>query len=826
MAGFPFRDESHNSQIGSPSVADVDGDGDFELAFINEGYRVINLWNFSSPFYPDKVEWGTMHHDIRNTNLYEQPVAGTLQQNTTWWGRIKVYGNVTVPSGKTLNIQGGTIVHFASGAVLNVNGNINVTGTPYEPVVFDSNSNVNFSSGANVTISPGVTVTVQGTLSIIASNVIITGGGSIVTSGSGKIFVTTNSASALAANNSRKLARDGNGNYHLVFETDGEICYEKLTNDGTAISEFRRISKGNDNNQYPCIAERSGNLYAVWQRFDGTYYDVYFCKSTDGGATWAEAEQIAANFSNSQMLPVIISPATDKLTGIFDGDTSLRYKLSEDDGDTWTGGSVPSTGANANSPTLAATTTYWSSSRSALVYVGGSGTTWNIWYDYYMNGPDSTGWSSARKKLSEIVPGSYTGHKNPSLAPSGTAGNTTLHVIWEATYAASQYRLIHRKATDWYTWPNVYSIIYSVYEQLRQPNITGLSGGYAHLVYQDMINQNEIDIYKINYDGGWGGALFVSTGTNPSVSVGHTTAKYVWTQGSAAPYQIKTSSETLSKTGSGPLAVAYHRSTAILDTTIGAWLEVRLDNLTVKTNSGDEFSIPFEEAKEDSLTLAPAKAFINLASAPAFLPANAESLFVQYIISGQGLSLIKNLSSPIGIEIIFSGKTGGTIGLPVLTITTEGLPETKRLLSARIANLAGKEVSLRTQVSGITQNSSLIASLGHVYEIVEAPLPKRLDKATETVTPQDFTLRVYPNPFNPSTQIHFTMPVEGMARLRIYNLHGQLVRELLHEHRVAGEHSVPWDGRDDRGLAAASGVYFIHAEAGNIVKASKGILIR
>jgi hypothetical protein len=48
----------------------------------------------------------------------------------------------------------------------------------------------------------------------------------------------------------------------------------------------------------------------------------------------------------------------------------------------------------------------------------------------------------------------------------------------------------------------------------------------------------------------------------------------------------------------------------------------------------------------------------------------------------------------------------------------------------------------------------------------------------------------------------------------------------LNEYRVAGEHRLPWDGRDDHGRAAASGVYFIRFEAGKEVKANKVMLVR
>lgn len=65
-----------------------------------------------------------------------------------------------------------------------------------------------------------------------------------------------------------------------------------------------------------------------------------------------------------------------------------------------------------------------------------------------------------------------------------------------------------------------------------------------------------------------------------------------------------------------------------------------------------------------------------------------------------------------------------------------------------------------------------------------------------------------PNPFNPSTRIAFTLAGEGPARLRVYDLRGQLVRTLLDATALAaGDHAVTWDGRADDGRAAAAGAY-------------------
>ena len=74
---------------------------------------------------------------------------------------------------------------------------------------------------------------------------------------------------------------------------------------------------------------------------------------------------------------------------------------------------------------------------------------------------------------------------------------------------------------------------------------------------------------------------------------------------------------------------------------------------------------------------------------------------------------------------------------------------------------------------------------------------------------QQVTLKNWPNPFNPSTTLSFSLPEAGPAQLAVYNLKGQLVKELCHnEYLSAGEHSLVWDGKDLGGKDVSSGVYF------------------
>jgi hypothetical protein len=66
----------------------------------------------------------------------------------------------------------------------------------------------------------------------------------------------------------------------------------------------------------------------------------------------------------------------------------------------------------------------------------------------------------------------------------------------------------------------------------------------------------------------------------------------------------------------------------------------------------------------------------------------------------------------------------------------------------------------------------------------------------------------YPNPFNPSTTIQFSMKEDGPARLEVFNLLGQRITTLVSGQLNAGNHTVIWNGLDSQGNETASGVYF------------------
>ncbi len=92
-------------------------------------------------------------------------------------------------------------------------------------------------------------------------------------------------------------------------------------------------------------------------------------------------------------------------------------------------------------------------------------------------------------------------------------------------------------------------------------------------------------------------------------------------------------------------------------------------------------------------------------------------------------------------------------------------------------------------------------------------------------TPQNSKLAIlngnYPNPFNPSTTIKFTLPKAGKVNLSIYNLKGELVETLLNENMQEGIHSVNWDA-----TKYGNGIYFYKLNYNGNTEVRKCIMLK
>lgn len=84
----------------------------------------------------------------------------------------------------------------------------------------------------------------------------------------------------------------------------------------------------------------------------------------------------------------------------------------------------------------------------------------------------------------------------------------------------------------------------------------------------------------------------------------------------------------------------------------------------------------------------------------------------------------------------------------------------------------------------------------------------------------------YPNPFNPTTTIGFSISTSSYVYLEVIDLLGQRVKTLENNFYSSGNYSLNWDGTDDYGIQVPSGIYFYQIKAGSFIQTKKMILLR
>ena len=147
-----------------------------------------------------------------------------------------------------------------------------------------------------------------------------------------------------------------------------------------------------------------------------------------------------------------------------------------------------------------------------------------------------------------------------------------------------------------------------------------------------------------------------------------------------------------------------------------------------------------------------------------------------------------------------------------------------RILKA-LAVLAGFSLVLFV---GAMLGGGIVYALTQFGDVLE--LDMWLDVPTQvspTTLPCVFALQQnYPNPFNAGTTIAYQLPSEEAVSLSIYDLSGQMIRQLVQEVQEEGAHSVHWDGRDDARIRVASGYYLYRLQAGGFHQTRKLLLLK
>lgn len=163
---------------------------------------------------------------------------------------------------------------------------------------------------------------------------------------------------------------------------------------------------------------------------------------------------------------------------------------------------------------------------------------------------------------------------------------------------------------------------------------------------------------------------------------------------------------------------------------------------------------------------------------------------------------------------LFKGFVGGMFRVGLVDLRGESV----------ISAGAGPIIVLRS--ANVDVKCDLISNIlcDRHGRVIEVTAKQGEDAAT---LPYSYSLyQNHPNPFNPSTQISFALPRATHAKLVVFNILGQEVATLFDEWLPAGRHAADWDGTDNLGNPAASGIYLYRLQTSDYAATRKMLLLK
>ena len=96
-----------------------------------------------------------------------------------------------------------------------------------------------------------------------------------------------------------------------------------------------------------------------------------------------------------------------------------------------------------------------------------------------------------------------------------------------------------------------------------------------------------------------------------------------------------------------------------------------------------------------------------------------------------------------------------------------------------------------------------------------------------SIIPVDYSLHQnYPNPFNPVTTLRYDLPENGLVNITIYDMLGNVIKELVNEVQNSGYKSIQWNATNNQGQPVSLGVYLYSIEVGDFRQTKKMILLK
>lgn len=262
----------------------------------------------------------------------------------------------------------------------------------------------------------------------------------------------------------------------------------------------------------------------------------------------------------------------------------------------------------------------------------------------------------------------------------------------------------------------------------------------------------------------------------------------------------------------GNLYAFNHDATQVFNRTIGS--QVKGSAVTADLNGDGSIEIIFGTTAGDLYVVDNTGA--NISGFPVHFDTQIESTPILADMDGNGT-----------IDILFGGNNGNLHSIDYNGNETRNFPYTVNTTvntSAAFGDLDGDgdlEIAVPNQTSIMVLDYKLnvpaadiawachkrnASRTGNAFDTSDGTSPDETPQLVNTLNSN------YPNPFNPTTNISFSLKNDEIVNLQIFNVKGQLVKTLVNEQMVKGNHKAIWNGKDNSGNAASSGIYFYKLE--------------
>lgn len=209
---------------------------------------------------------------------------------------------------------------------------------------------------------------------------------------------------------------------------------------------------------------------------------------------------------------------------------------------------------------------------------------------------------------------------------------------------------------------------------------------------------------------------------------------------------------------------------------------------------------------------------------------DADEIVVGGPVTGINFNLINtNVDGPNNVNGTVTDTEGTGVDNVIVMLTNNlnqviGFARTDASGSYTINNVPSDIYTVTATKPGLTTVTQSLSLIGDENLDIIVGAPTANDDNFIPVT----TTRIsnYPNPFNPNTTISFDISKDASVSVKVFNVKGQVIKNLLNNNVKAGNHTLSWDGTDDNGKHVSTGIYLVRLQGQGFQNSHKMTLMK